>query len=149
MLLLLIKPTLLYRDLDIVNKCLTANRLVVNFNKTVQLVVGSSASSMSFKLGGNSVKTEPVCKYLGIFLAAKLSFQLHVDFTSTYCLSLRYHQPAAIIVKRIWIIYFTLTKINRHYKTVSPLFQGPLLKNLEEISIVQMYNVSNCATYFV
>ena len=37
--LLLLEPTLLYRDLEIVNKCLNANRLVVNSNKTVQLVI--------------------------------------------------------------------------------------------------------------
>ena len=67
-------------DLEAINDWLERNKLVLNLEKTVQMKVKSLSVDTTFYLNSNNIKMKPVCKYLGINLDRKLSFQSHIDY---------------------------------------------------------------------
>ena len=66
-------------DISYLNYWLNANKLVINMDKTVQMNIKTS-NSMTFQLNSCAIKTEPVCKYLGIYVDSKLSFFSQIDY---------------------------------------------------------------------
>ena len=68
-------------DLIKIEKWLIANKLVLNSSKTYQLDF-RSASKQSFMLNNTAISVVPMCKYLGVCLDSKFSFQSHSDIRS-------------------------------------------------------------------
>ena len=68
-------------DLIKIEKWLIANKLVLNSSKTYQLdfMDFRSASNQSFMLKNTAISVVPMCKYLGVCLDSKFSFQSHID----------------------------------------------------------------------
>ena len=71
-------------DLNHISVWLNATRLFLNLDKTVQLKLGLSASSLnqSFSINHEHVTLECVCEYLGTKIDSKLSFQTQVQHVS-------------------------------------------------------------------
>ena len=67
-------------DLHSLNNWLNANRLALNRKKSVQMNIGKTASITEFCLSDCVIDAKTVCKYLGILVDNKLSFQSHIDF---------------------------------------------------------------------
>ena len=65
-------------DLIKIEKWLIANKLVLNSSKTYQLDF-RSASNQPFMLNNTAISVFPMCKYLGVCLDSKFSFQSHID----------------------------------------------------------------------
>ena len=53
--------------------------LVLNLEKTVEMNIGTTKSN-PFELDHKLIPLQSVCKYLGIRLDSKLSFQSHIDY---------------------------------------------------------------------
>ena len=68
-------------DLIKLNNWLNANKFVLNIDKNVQINIGNSASNQ-FKMENFTLKTEPLCKYMGILIDPKLSFQDQIQLVS-------------------------------------------------------------------
>ena len=68
------------QDLEAINK-LFSNKLFLNMDKTVQVSVSLKRASNQ-QLFNNSIplKIEGSCKYLGVYVDAKLSFNSHINF---------------------------------------------------------------------
>ena len=69
-------------DLQNINNWLTANKLTLIMEKTVQMNIGNknSASKSLFKFDDVFIEVGNLCKYLGILVDSKLSFQLHIEY---------------------------------------------------------------------
>ena len=69
-------------DIKEISICLNANKLVVNIGKTIKKSIGSSASSSlqhPSSISNAIISATTNCKYLGITIESKLSFQSHID----------------------------------------------------------------------
>ena len=66
-------------DLEAINDWLERNKLVLNLEKTVQMNLKSLSVDTTFYLNSNNIPMKPVCKYIGLNLDRKLSFQSHID----------------------------------------------------------------------
>ena len=64
---------LINEDIRKLNYWLNANKLIINMDKTVEMNVKSS-SLMTHQLNNCDIKTEPVCKYLGVYVDSKLNY---------------------------------------------------------------------------
>ena len=72
------------KDLEAVGKWLILNKLSLNIDKTVQVYVSSnSASNQNIYINNLPLKNASSCKYLGIILDAKLSFNTQIDLVRT------------------------------------------------------------------
>ena len=69
-------------DLQSINNWLIANKLILNKDKTVQMNIRNknSASKSMFKFDDVSIEVRNLCKYLGIYVDSKLSFQSHKEY---------------------------------------------------------------------
>ena len=69
-------------DLQSINNWLIANKLILNMDKTVQMNIRNknSASKSGFKFDDVSIEVRNLCKYLGIYVDSKLSFQSHIEY---------------------------------------------------------------------
>ena len=69
-------------DLQSINNWLIANKLILNMDKTVQMNIRNknSASKSVFKFDDVSIEVRNLCKYLGIYVDSKLSFQSHIEY---------------------------------------------------------------------
>ena len=69
-------------DLQSINNWLIANKLILNMDKVVQMNITnkSSASKSVFKFDDVSNEVRNLCKYLGIYVDSKLSFQSHIEY---------------------------------------------------------------------
>ena len=127
----------LQKDLANLNNWLNANKLVLNMSKTVQINININASN-SFSLNNCVVQVKPVCKYLGIYIDNKLSFQSHIDFVKV-----RLGKQSGIISKLRH--YVPRAQLVNYYRTnVVPIVQYGLLvygccsyKSLEPLYILQ------------
>ena len=63
------------KDLVAINTWLNANKLNLIMKKTAMMIIGKRASNCNFRLNDNDLETKPVCKYLGILIDNKLSYQ--------------------------------------------------------------------------
>ena len=52
----------------------------VNLEKTVQMNLKALSVDTTFYMNSDNIPVKPVCKYLGINLDRKLSYQYHIDF---------------------------------------------------------------------
>ena len=66
-------------EFEAINDWLERNKLVLNLEKTVKMNLKSLSVDTTFYLNSNNIPMKPVCKYLGINLDRKLSFQSHID----------------------------------------------------------------------
>ena len=127
----------LQNDLANLNNWLNANKLVLNMSKTVQMNININATS-SFSLNNCVVQVKPVCKYLGIYIDNKLSFQSHIDFVKV-----RLGKQSGIISKLRH--YVPRAQLINYYRTnLVPIVQYSLLvygccsyKSLEPLYILQ------------
>ena len=69
-------------DLQNINNWLIANKLILNMDKTVQMNIRNknSASKSVFKFDDVFIEVRNLCKYLGIYVDSKLSFQSHIEY---------------------------------------------------------------------
>ena len=65
-------------DLIKIEKWLIANKLVLNSSKTYQLDF-RSASKQLFMLNNTAISVVNMCRFLGVCLDSKFSFQSHID----------------------------------------------------------------------
>ena len=106
-------------------------------SKTVQMNININASS-SFSLNNCVIQIKPVCKYLGIYIDNKFSFQSHIDFVKV-----RLGKQSGIISKPRH--YVPKAQLINYYRTnVVPLVQYGFLfygcctyKSLEPLYILQ------------
>ena len=69
-------------DLREISNWLNANKLVVNISKTFKMSIGSSASRSlqhPYSISNSIISATTNCKYLGITIDSKLSFQSDID----------------------------------------------------------------------
>ena len=126
------------QDLNNVNEWLKANRLALNMKKTVRVNIGNSASNKDFCLSECIILTKPVCKYLGVFVDNKLSFQTHIDYVKQ-----RLGKQCGIISKlRHYVPRREL--LNYYSSNIKPIIQYGLLvygccsySSLEPLFILQ------------
>ena len=83
-------------DLQSISNWLIAYKLILNMDKTVQMNIRNknSASKSVFKFDDVSIEVRNLCKYLGIYVDSKLSFQSHIEYIKK-----RLSKPCAIICK--------------------------------------------------
>ena len=67
-------------DLEAINDLLERNKLVLNLEKTVQMNLKALSVDRTFYMNSDNIPVKPVCKYLGINLDKKLSYQSHIDY---------------------------------------------------------------------
>ena len=129
----------LQNDLANLNNWLNASKLVLNMSKTVQMNINASSS---FSLNNCVVHVKLVCKYLGIYIDNKLSFQSHIDFVkvrlgkqSGIISKLRHYVPRAQLINYrtnvVPIVQFGLLVYGCcSYKSLEPLYilQKKILK---------------------
>ena len=100
---------------------LNGNKLAINLTKTVQMNLKASASNYAFSLNQSVIKSQPVCKYLGIYIDNNLSFKSQVDYVTK-----RLGKQCGIISKlRHYAPRFQL--INYYRSNVSPIIQYGIL----------------------
>ncbi len=93
------------KDLEAISDWLQNNKLVLNIEKSVQINLGSASSSNTFTINDQAIQSEPVCKYLGVLLDRKLSFQNPIEYVtkrlstqSGIISKLRYYVPRSKLV---------------------------------------------------
>ena len=69
-------------DLVNINDWLKQNKLVLNLDKTVQMQINDKniSKKSSFYLNNSKIKVAPQCKYLGIRVDSKLSYQTQISY---------------------------------------------------------------------
>ena len=67
-------------DLEAINDWLERNKLVLNLEKTVLINLKALSVDTTFYMNSDNIPVNPVCKYLGINLDRKLSYQSHIDY---------------------------------------------------------------------
>ena len=75
-------------DLQNINNWLMANKLILNMDKTVQMIIRNknSASKSVFKFDDVFIEVRNLCKYLGIYVDSKLSLQSHIEYKNSVVL---------------------------------------------------------------
>ena len=83
-------------DLQNINNWLIDKKLRLNMGKTVQMNIGNknSASKTVFRFDYVLIEVENLCKYLGIYIDSKLSFQSHIE-----CIKKRLSKQCGILCK--------------------------------------------------
>ena len=120
-------------DLEAINDGLERNKLVLYLEKTVQMNLKALSVDTTFYMNSNNIPVKPVCKYLGINLARKLSYQSHIDYVKER------------LSKQCGIVHIQQKKLLEYYITnVAPILQyGALVycccsySSLKPISLLQ------------
>jgi hypothetical protein len=77
-------------DLGLIQRWLNVNRLSLNIDKTVFMLIGSRqklnhSTNISIFMGGGQIKRVSATKYLGVIIDETLSFSDHVDMICKKC----------------------------------------------------------------
>ena len=69
-------------DLQNLNNWLIANKLILNIEKSEEMNIGNKNSAFNsvFKFDDVFIEVRNLCKYLGIYVHSKLSFQSHIEY---------------------------------------------------------------------
>ena len=112
--------TQIREDIGKLDRWLLANKLIVNSDKTNQMNI-KSASNYRFKLNSSNIILKPVCKYLGIYIDCKLSYQTHINNVK-----MRLGKQCGIISKLRH--YVPLSQLLEYYRSnVVPIIQYGIL----------------------
>ena len=65
-------------DLDSIGNWLKTNRLALNFEKTLQVNLISN-TGLFFEIDGTQIESNPVRKYLGVYVVFKLCFNTYIN----------------------------------------------------------------------
>ena len=110
-------------DQQNINNWLIANKLILNMDKTVQMNIRNknSASKSVFKFDDVFIEVRNLCKYLGIYVDSKLSFQSHIEYIKK-----RLSKQCGIICK---LRHYVPRKqlIDYYRSNVNPIVQNGIL----------------------
>ena len=86
-------PSILHNNLDHVDRWCIANKMILNYTKTFQIIFKAPNKKLpnpehyELHLGGHKLATKPSTKFLGIELDSNITFKLHI---SQICRKLNY-----------------------------------------------------------